>query len=310
MPTYNGSLWISETIESILKQNFKDWRMLIGDDHSTDDTVKIISAFRDQRICIYQNKKNLGYGRNLQHLTKKAGGEILFLMGQDDILLPGALERTVKAFADETIGAVTRPYYWFDNNYKMPVRRVLSFDAKHDRKISVLDGKKETQKIFESLGQLSGLAYRRKYLNTGFHEEIFPSHIYPFAAITKKHKIMFLKDYTVAVRVVSSQTRSNPRVYDVSPTISWVKMFNTVYPEKKFAPVRQWGIDQIATHFVGLVQIKNYSTYENLLREIIILIRLHPANLINPKFWFYSLGTLIIPRRLLAFLVDKLKKIW
>ncbi len=310
MPAYNGSQWIADTIDSIRNQKFNDWEILIGDDCSTDNTISVIRQFRDKRICVYQNKKNLGYGRNLQQLTKKAGGEILFLMGQDDILLPAALEKTVKAFQDETIGVVTRPYYWFDKNYKLAVRRVLPFDAKNDRKIAVLDGKKETQKIFESLGQLSGLAYRRKYLNTGFHEEIFPSHIYPFAAITKNHKIMFLKDYTVAVRIVSSQTRTNPRVYDISPTVSWVKMFNAVYPEKKYAPVRQWGIDQIATHFVGLVQIKNYSTYKNLLREITILVKLHPVNLINPKFWFYSLGTLIIPHRLLVFLVDKLKKIW
>ena len=310
MPTYNGSQWIVETINSIRRQNFSEWEMIIGDDCSTDDTIKIVNAFHDKRIFVYQNEKNLGYGGNLQQLTTKATAEILFLMGQDDILLPGALKKTVEAFKDATIGAVTRPYYWFNNNYKLPVRRVLPFDAKNDRKIAVLDGKRETQKIFESLGQLSGLAYRKKYMTAGFHEEIFPSHIYPFAAITKNHKIIFLKDYTVAVRIASSQTRTNPHIYDISPTVSWVRMFNAVYPGKKFTPVRRWGIEQIATHFVGLVQIKNYSTYNNLLREIATLIRLHPVNLINPKFWFYALGTLLIPRQILIWLVNHFKHLW
>jgi hypothetical protein len=139
------------------------------------------------------------------------------------------------------------------------------------------------------------------------HEETFPAHIYRFASITRKYKVVFLKDYTVAVRIASSQTRFKKSIYDISPTLSWVKMFNCVYPGKRYKNAREAGIEQIATNFVGLVQLKNYSTFKNLLKEIFILIRLRPLNLLNLKFWFFSLGTISVPRKLLIWSVDNYK---
>jgi len=111
----------------------------------------------------------------------------------------------------------------------------------------------------------------------------------------------------VAVRIASSQTRFKSSIYDISPTESWVKMFNTVYQGKKYEEVKKAGIEQIVKNFVGLVQLKNYSTFKNLLREIFILLKLRPANLLDPKFWFFSLGTILIPRKLLISLVDNYK---
>lgn len=308
MPTYNGSSWIEETLKSILSQSFQNFEVIISDDCSKDKTLEVIKKFKDKRIRIYRNQKNLGYGKNLQVLKKLAKGEILFLMGQDDILLKDALLKTYNAFLlGEEIGVVTRPYYWFNEDVKKPVRAIMPYDKNKDAVISIFDGKREVQKIFESVGQLSGLAYRRKYMDTDFHQETFPAHIYPFASITKKHKVVYLKDYTVAVRIESSQTRFKKSIYDISPTESWVKMFNSVYRERQYKEVREAGIEQMAKNFVGLVQLKNYSTFKNLSREIFILLKLRPANLLDPKFWFFSLGTILIPRKLLISLVDNYK---
>jgi len=308
MPTYNGSQWIKETIKSILSQSFQDFEIIVSDDCSKDDTVEVIKKLKDKRIKIHQNKVNLGYGKNLQVLRKLAKGDILFLMGQDDILLKDALLKTHNALLlDEDIGVVTRPYYWFNEEVRKPVRAIMPYDESKDAVISVFDGKKEVQKIFESVGQLSGLAYRRKYMNMDFHKETFPAHIYPFASITKKHKVVYLKDYTVAVRIESSQTRFKLTIYDISPTKSWVKMFKTVYRGKKYENIRKAGTEQMVKNFIGLVQLKNYSTFRNLLREILILVKLRPINIFNPKFWFFSLGTVLIPRGTLILLVDNYK---
>lgn len=309
IPTYNGSQWIGETLKSILSQSFRDFEIVVSDDCSKDNTVDVIKEFKERRIKIHQNKINLGYGKNLQVLRKLAEGDILFLMGQDDILLKDALLKTYNAFLlGEEIGVVTRPYYWFNEDVKKSVRAVTPYDPTQDRVISVFDGKKEVQKIFESVGQLSGLAYRMKYMDMDFHEETFPAHIYPFASITKKYKVVYLKDYTVAVRIESSQTRFKKSIYDISPTLSWVKMFNTVYRGKKYEEIRKAGIEQMAKNFVGLVQLKNYSSFKNLLREIFILLKLHPINLFDPRYWFFTLGTIIIPRRMLILLVDNYKR--
>ncbi|MBL7150807.1 glycosyltransferase [Candidatus Microgenomates bacterium] len=308
MPVYNNASLIGETMKSILSQSFQDFEIIISDDCSTDDTIEVIKKFKDKRIKIYRNKKNLGYGKNLQVLRKLIKGDILFLMGQDDILLKNALLKTYQAFLlGEEIGAVTRPYYWFDEDVRKPIRAVAPYDEKKDRVISIFDGEREVQKIFESVGQLSGLAYRVKYMDTDFHQDIFPAHIYPFASITKKYKIVFLKDYTIAVRISVSMSRTSTRTYRVSPTKSWLKMLNTVYQGDKYQEVKKAAVKQVAANFIGLVQIKNYGTFQYLIREILIMLRLYPLSILNLKFWFFSLGTIFIPRRILIWLVDNYK---
>ena len=306
IPTYNGASLIGETLRSILSQSFQDFEIVISDDCSKDKTLDIVRQFKDERIRIFENKENLGYGKNLQVLKKLVKGDILFLMGQDDILLESALLKTVEAFKlGKEIGAVVRPYYWFEGEDVLkPVRAVTPYDPHQDRVISVFDGRREVEKIFEAAGQLSGLAYRREYMDLDFNEEVFPAHIYPLASITKKHKVVFLKGYTVAVRIASSQTRFKSSIYDISPTESWVKMFNTVYQGEKYTEVRKAGIEQMAKNFVGLVQLRNYSTFRNLLREIFIMIKLRPLNLLDTQFWFFSLGCLLMPPFLLKPLVD------
>ena len=267
---------------------------------------KKLDSYKDSRIRFFANETNLGCPLNLRKLSKKAKNEILFFLAQDDILLREALLKTHDAFfLAKNVGAVTRPYYHFHDNVRKPVRAVVPYDKNKDSVISVFDGEREVRKIFETLGQVSGLAYRKKWIEIDFHEEIFPTHIYPFASITRKHKIVFLKDYTVAVGISSSQTRFKSSIYDLSPVNSWVKMFNTVYVGSKHERVRKQGVKFITTtNFVGLVQIKNYSSLKNLLREIFLLIKHYPRNLLNLKFWFFSLGCLILPRFILKFLVD------
>lgn len=308
MPTYNGASYIEETLNSIFNQSLQDFEIVISDDCSTDDTVKILKGINDSRFKIFLNDKNLGYGRNLQVIWRKASSDIIFLMGQDDILLKDALLNAYNAFSlDRDVGVITRPYYWFDTDFRKPVRAVKPFNPYKDSVISIFDGNNEFYKIFESVGQLSGLAYLKKYIEIDFHEDTFPAHIYPFAGITREHKVVFLKDYIVAVRIESSQTRFKTRIYDVPPTLSWVNMFKSVFREEKFNEFRKKGIKQISKNFVGLIQIKNYSTIRNLLREILILIKIRPLNLLDPRFWFFSISTLVIPRRFLIYLVDKLK---
>ena len=61
------------------------------------------------------------------------------------------------------------------------------------------------------------------------------------------------------------------------------------------------------TNFVGLVQLKNYAKPGVLWREIKILGKERKRNLLDLKFWFFALGTLLVPRSVLIFLVDNYK---
>jgi len=309
MPAYQGSGLIEGTIDSILSQSFTNFELVVVDDNSRDNTEQLVKGIGDSRIRFFRNETNLGYPKNLEVCRSKATGDIIYLMGQDDILGKDALLNTYKAFMlSDEIGAVTRPYYWFDEDIKKAVRAKDQYDKNNDAVISIKDGQRAVIEVFKTLDQLSGLAYRRKFMDLPFHEDVFPCHIYPFASIFKKHPVVFLKDYNVAVRIRSSQSRNVSSIYEKSPMQSWVEMFNNVFYEEEFQDIKAKCIKNfVAINYVGLIQLRNYAKYRYLLREIWFLIKYRWKNIFSPIFWFFSAGTMVMPRAVLMPLVDYYK---
>jgi len=306
IPAYNGAEYIGDTLRSILSQNFQNFEIIIQDDASTDNTIEVVKKFNDPRIRIFRNEKNLGYPENLESLSKKATGNIVYLMGQDDILGEDTLFDTYNAFKiSKDIGAVARPYFWFDEKIEKPVRATRQLNPEKDEIVKITDSFNRIILTIDVAGQLSGLAMRRKFLDTLFYKDIFPCHVYPFIAILKKHPIVFLKDYNVAVRIRSSQCRSVSSIYAKSPVQSWIDFANNVFSEKEHEKFREYFIkNYVAKNYVGLIQIRNYAKYKYLWREIGMLLKYRRKNIFSPAFWFFSLGCAITPPFILIPLVD------
>lgn len=96
MATYNGEQYLREQIESILCQTYSEFRLIISDDCSTDNTRKIIKEYekKDTRIVSYFQEKNLGYIKNFEFLLTKVENDIYMLSDQDDYWLPEKIEHT------------------------------------------------------------------------------------------------------------------------------------------------------------------------------------------------------------------------
>jgi hypothetical protein len=94
--TYNGEKYIKEQIGSILSQLKFDDELIISDDHSTDNTLEVISQMRDPRIKVYLNHKEKGYTSNFEHALSKATGEVIFLADQDDVWKPNKVSESLK----------------------------------------------------------------------------------------------------------------------------------------------------------------------------------------------------------------------
>lgn len=307
MPLYNGGLVVGETLTSLFRQGYHNFEIIISDDCSTDNGRQVIESFNDRRIKSFRNKKNLGYGSNLERCRQlaSADADIIFLMAQDDLLAAGTFHKVNQAFQNyPEIGAVLRPFFLFADDIKTPIRDFPPYDREKDTILSLADGEAALRAIFGTVVQLSGLAFRRKFVEVPFHSDTMPAHTYPFFQILKNHPIMFLKDYTVAVRRYTSQTRHVSHIYEVSPTQSWIDMVNTIFSKADHKQIRQLCLRLVAQNFVGLVQLKNFSTLRILVREYCIMVRNYWRNLLSPTFWFFMLGTLLMPRVLLLPLVD------
>lgn len=98
MATYNGEKYLREQIESVLNQTYKNFRLIISDDCSTDKTREIIKEYenKDERITSYFQSKNLGYVKNFEFLLEKVQNDIYMLSDQDDVWNDTKVEHSYK----------------------------------------------------------------------------------------------------------------------------------------------------------------------------------------------------------------------
>jgi glycosyltransferase involved in cell wall biosynthesis len=95
IPTYNRPDLLREALDSCFAQTYSDYEILIGDDSKNDDTEHLMEQYRDRYrglIHYQRNKPSLGQAGNVNDLFRRAGGDRLVLLHDDDTLLPEALE--------------------------------------------------------------------------------------------------------------------------------------------------------------------------------------------------------------------------
>lgn len=93
LPTYNGQKYIRESIDSVLRQSFTDWELIIVDDCSTDDTPQIAEQYaaKDSRIHVIHNSTNQKLPNSLNIGFANSEGEYLTWTSDDNKYLPSAL---------------------------------------------------------------------------------------------------------------------------------------------------------------------------------------------------------------------------
>ena len=98
MPVFNGEKFLEKRLDSLLKQSYKNFEIIISDNDSTDQTESICKKFVkiDSRIIYLRQEKNIGGILNFKFLLNKAKGKYFIWTAVDDILLPTFLENNLK----------------------------------------------------------------------------------------------------------------------------------------------------------------------------------------------------------------------
>lgn len=96
MPVHNGEAYLSEAVDSILRQSLRDFELLIVDDASTDESVGIIERYKDPRIRLLRSSERLKLSGVLNLGLDNARGDYVARMDADDISLPRRLEIQVR----------------------------------------------------------------------------------------------------------------------------------------------------------------------------------------------------------------------
>lgn len=105
VPTRNRQHYLSEALASACAQRYPDIEILVGDNASTDETPAVVRelAARDARVRYVRHETDLGMVGNWNALVRLATGEYFVLLSDDDVLMPGALDRLVAACAAPSV---------------------------------------------------------------------------------------------------------------------------------------------------------------------------------------------------------------
>lgn len=115
---YNGEKYLSQAVESVLAQTYKNWEIVFWDNQSTDSSAEKFQQYakNDDRLkYFYASKHTLLYeARNLA--IKKTKGEFIAILDADDWWHPRKLEMQIPYFEDHQVGMVYSNYWLVENN--------------------------------------------------------------------------------------------------------------------------------------------------------------------------------------------------
>jgi glycosyltransferase involved in cell wall biosynthesis len=86
--TYNGAAYLKEQLESIAAQTRTPYELVISDDQSTDDTLRLIQEFAATAgfpVRLSVNESNLGIAKNFEKAISLCRGDVIVLSDQDDV---------------------------------------------------------------------------------------------------------------------------------------------------------------------------------------------------------------------------------
>lgn len=108
--TYNtNEKYLRKQIESILKQTYKNIKIYISDDNSTDEKVaKTLKEYeqKDNRIKLYIQPKNLGYNKNFEFLLQQSTAEYIMFSDHDDIWHKDKVEKSLQKIKEDNVDMV------------------------------------------------------------------------------------------------------------------------------------------------------------------------------------------------------------
>ena len=127
LATYNGEVYLDLFLDSLLKQKFQNFKILVRDDGSTDQTLKIINKFKQflNIEIINDNKKNIGFYGNFAEILNYSKADYLFLADQDDIWDQNKLSEYLEIFEKSGCLAIFSPFQLIDEQGHLLKREML-----------------------------------------------------------------------------------------------------------------------------------------------------------------------------------------
>ena len=147
----NAEKTIKDTIESVLKQSYKDFEYIIVDGKSSDDTLKIISKYDDKRIRLI-SEKDKGLYDAMNKGIKLATGDIIGTINSDDILASEDVFQTVIDNFDENSDVIYANIKYYNEDFSKVKRDFISGTKENDYFCPAHPSMYVRKQIYEKIG--------------------------------------------------------------------------------------------------------------------------------------------------------------
>lgn len=186
VPTYNRSELLRRCLASVLAEQSVKMEVLVADNASPDDTQAILASFADARLRYWRHETNVGIEKNILSLLKKARGEWVLCITDDDYLLPGGLRCLVAmAREDRSLGVILSAMKVVDVQGNFI--RAYRF---HDRTLKFAPGLDSLIGLVEASHVLSGIMMRREWIDIAGMEategSLYPQ-MYAVGSVLREH---------------------------------------------------------------------------------------------------------------------------
>jgi glycosyltransferase involved in cell wall biosynthesis len=140
MAVFNGASFLAEAVDSVLAQTFRDFELILINDGSQDASLEIAASYRDPRVRLVDNKKNLGISRSLNRGLALSRGEYVANLDADDVAFPSWLDTAVgyldahaeagfvagQAVPIDSRGRTIRSARWWYPEWRLPIRKLAT----------------------------------------------------------------------------------------------------------------------------------------------------------------------------------------
>lgn len=242
-PSYNCSRFIKDTIESVIRQTYQNWELLITDDCSTDNSAGIIRRYaeKDSRIKLFMLPTNSGAGIARNNSIREAKGRFIAYLDSDDRWYPWKLE--------------TQIMFMLENHYAISYASYLTCDEGGKNTGIIVCRRKETFYTIKRDDKIGFLTMMYDVEKCGKVELPLMRNREDWA-----HKINLMKNGTVAYgikeplgiyRLVSNSLSSNKKVlikhniHVYREVLGWSKLRATMFFYTSFLP----------THFLKRLRV-------------------------------------------------------
>jgi glycosyltransferase involved in cell wall biosynthesis len=297
IPTYNGERYLSQAIESVITQLSdipgRQIEIIVSDNASNDGTGEIVKEYitRYPDIVTYvRNTHNIGYDRNVDNLFKVARGEYLWLLGDDDMLVQGAVEKLftlIEIHSDISVFCLSLSFLNIESEEKI-------WNPQFESDVLCHDGNDFLQRSLWCTSAVSSLCIRRKNWNTESLDKYIGSqwiHIGGMLEIMRHPVSAFIfADEMVVVRVLNPRWSGNGNQLEVG--LKHLAVFESAMKLGYESRTFQCFFESRYSDNLKSILFLKPSGMRDKIRTAKLMIHFFKA---KPNFWMIHLPLLFVP---------------